>query len=129
MSSIFIVIDASALLAYLQGEPGGSKVGDCLDGALLSSVNLSEVIQKAAQFGADTAGLATDLAEIGVCIEPFTLEQAEVAAGLWPMTRKFGLSLADRACLALAIDYDAQVFTTDKAWRDLDIRLTVEVIR
>ena len=129
MSSKLIVIDASALLAYLQDEPGGSRVGDCLDGALLSSVNLSEVIQKAAQFGADTAGLATDLAEIGICFEPFTLDQAEIAAGLWPTTRKLGLSLADRACLALAIDYDAQVLTTDKAWRDLDIRLAVEVIR
>lgn len=129
MSSKLIVIDASALLAYLQDEPGGSRVGDCLDGALLSSVNLSEVIQKAAQFGADTAGLATDLAEIGICLEPFTLDQAEIAAGLWPTTRKLGLSLADRACLALAIDYDAQVLTTDKAWRDLDIRLAVEVIR
>jgi len=129
LSSKLIVIDASALLAYLQDEPGGSRVGDCLDGALLSSVNLSEVIQKAAQFGADTAGLATDLAEIGICLEPFTLDQAEIAAGLWPTTRKLGLSLADRACLALAIDYDAQVLTTDKAWRDLDIRLAVEVIR
>jgi len=123
------VIDASALLAYLQDEPGGSKVGDCLDGALLSTVNLCEVIQKAIQFGVDTTGLAADLAELGVCLEPFTPDHAEIAAALWPTTRSIGLSLADRACLALAIDNEARVLTTDRVWSELDIKLAIEVIR
>ena len=129
MSIRSTVIDASALLAYLQDEPGGSRVSDCLDGALLSSVNLSEVIQKAAQFGAHTDGMAADLAELGAHLEPFTAHQAEIATALWPTTRKLGLSLADRACLALAIDREADVLTSDKSWGNLELELAIEVIR
>ena len=124
-----IVLDASALLAYLQDEPGGSAVGDAMDGALLSSVNLAEVLHKAAQFGADTTGLADDLVELGLRIEPFSVEQAEIAAELWQDTRAWGLSLADRACLALATERKARVLTADRVWAQLSSPLAIEVIR
>jgi PIN domain nuclease of toxin-antitoxin system len=123
------VIDASALLAYLQEEPGGSFVGEHLDGALMSSVNLCEIIQKAKQFGADTVGLTTDLMELGIQIEPFSAAQALIAADLWQSTRVHGLSLADRACLALAIDHQVTVLTADRAWGDIELPLAVDVIR
>jgi PIN domain nuclease of toxin-antitoxin system len=123
------VIDASALLAYLHAEPGSSRVGECLDGALLSSVNLCEVLQKAEQFGADTAGLDEDLTELGVQIVPFSPRHAILAAGLWRATRARGLSLADRACLALAVDSEAPVLTADRAWGRLTLPVAVEVIR
>ena len=123
------VLDASALLAYLQDEPGASLVAEGLDGALLSSVSFSEVLQKAAQFGADTTGLADDLVELGLQIEPFSVRQAELAAELWPMTREWGLSFADRACLATAIDHRAPVLTADRAWAQLSLPLAIRVIR
>jgi PIN domain nuclease of toxin-antitoxin system len=123
------VIDASALLAYLHDEPGGSRVGDRLDGALMSSVNLCEVLQKAKQFGADTTGLDEDLAELGIRIEPFSTQHALIAADLWQTTRACGLSLADRACLALATEHEAPVLTADRAWGELELPIIVEVIR
>ncbi|MEX0375462.1 type II toxin-antitoxin system VapC family toxin [Spiribacter pallidus] len=123
------VIDASALLAYLQDEPGAVAVGDCLEVACISSVNLAEVIQKAAQFGVETIGLASELEALGLGIEPFSAQQAEIAASLWPATRPFGLSLADRACLALAIDRGSAVMTTDRAWGELRLDLAIDVIR
>jgi len=123
------VIDASALLAYLHGETGGSRVSECLDGALLSSVNLCEVLQKARQYGADAVGLDEDLTELGVQIVPFGREHAALAADLWQSTRGCGLSLADRACLALAMANEIPVLTADRAWMGLALPVTVELIR
>ncbi|WP_295543889.1 type II toxin-antitoxin system VapC family toxin [uncultured Thiohalocapsa sp.] len=123
------VIDASALLAYLHDEPGGSRVRDCLDGALITSVNLCEVVQKAQQFGADTTGLDEDLTELGIRIEPFSVRHALIAAELWQITRVSGLSLADRACLVLAVEQEAPVLTADRVWEALDLPVVVEVIR
>lgn len=129
MTASVHVIDASALLAYLHNEPGASRVSDCLDGSLISSVNLSEVMQKAKQFGADTAGLDEDLLELGVRIEPFSVQHALIAADLWQTTKASGLSLADRACLALALEQNAAILTADRAWGEITLPVVVEVIR
>lgn len=129
MTALVHVIDASALLAYLHDEPGASRVGACLDGSLISSVNLSEVMQKARQFGADTTGLDEDLIELGVRIEPFSVQHALIAAELWQTTRASGLSLADRACLALALEQKAPVLTADRAWGEITLPVVVQVIR
>ncbi|EED36898.1 conserved hypothetical protein [Luminiphilus syltensis NOR5-1B] len=104
-------------------------MGECLEGGLLSSVNLCELLQKAEQFGADVAGLDNDLTELGLNIVPFSARQAALAAGLWQATRVSGLSLADRACLALALDTAAPVLTADRAWSALSLPVTVELIR
>ena len=96
---------------------------------MLSSVNLAEVLQKAAQFDADTTGLADDLVELGLRIEPFSVRQAALAAELWEATRAWGLSLADRACLALASEHKARVLTADRVWAELSLPLKIEVIR
>ena len=129
MTASVYVIDASALLAYLHDEPGGSRVRDRLDGALMSSVNLCEVLQKAKQFGADTTGLDEDLTELGIRIESFSTQHALIAAAFWQTTRACGLSLADRACLALATEHEAPVLTADRAWGELELPIIVEVIR
>ena len=126
------MVDASAVLAYLQNEPGSSRVGPCLDRAVMSSVNLCEVIQKAKQRGAEIAGFDEDLIELGIRIEPFSVQHALIAADLWQTiqtTRASGLSLADRACLALAVEQNAPVLTADRAWGEITLPAVVEVIR
>ncbi|MEO7122813.1 MAG: type II toxin-antitoxin system VapC family toxin [Lacisediminihabitans sp.] len=115
------VLDASALLAYLNEEPGADEVEAMLDDALISTVNLAEVLQKAANGDIDSAPLASEIARMGVGSVAFDPAMAVIATDLWPKTKHRGLSLADRACLAVAEATDWIVVTTDKAWADLDL--------
>ena len=124
-----VVLDASALLAFLHEEPGGERVSPVLEGAHVSAVNWSEVLQKALQQGVDIDGMQQEFVEVGVTFEPFTPEQAETAARLFTRTRDHGLSLADRACLALAMEMGLPVMTADRAWAGLGLDLEVDVIR
>jgi len=114
-----VVLDASALLAFLHDEPGADTVDAVLAEGLMSSVNWSEVAQKSLARGVDIHGLREDVEALGVRIEAFTVEDAECAARLWPVTRAPGLSLGDRACLALGRRVGAPVLTTDRVWLDL----------
>jgi len=123
------VLDASALLAYLQEEPGGDGVRAIIMHAAMSTVNWAEVIGKARDHGIDTLGLREDLASLGLSLKPFSAEQAEMAARFRDRTKQFGLSLGDRACLALGHARSETVYTADRAWRHLDLGVEVEVIR
>ncbi len=114
-----VVLDASALLAYLHGEPGGGHVRPLLDGAAISSVNWSEVVQKSLAHGVDVVGLREELESFGLHIVDFTATDAEDAANLWSHTRQLGLSLADRACLALGRRLGVTVATADHSWTAL----------
>ncbi len=122
-----IVLDASALLAYLHDEPGADKVDAVISESQISTVNWSEVVQKSLSRGVDTEGLREDIEALGVIIEPFTLEDAECAARLWPVSRAFGLSLGDRACLAFAMRRQAPVLTADRAWLSLPATLNLDI--
>jgi len=113
---VSVVLDASALLAYLQSEPGGERVREVLAQSVMSTVNWSEVIGKARDDGVDTHGLREDLASLGLAIEPFSAEQAEIAGRIKEHTRAIGLSLGDRACLALGSDRGEAVYTADGTW-------------
>jgi len=113
------VLDASALLAWLHDEPGGDQVEALLEVAVMSAVNWSEVLQKSVARGVAVEGLREDLEALGLQIEPFTIRDAEIAAGLWEQTRPLGLSLADRACLALGLRLGWPVVTADRAWQAL----------
>ena len=124
-----VVLDASALLAYLQDEPGGERVREVLAHSVMSTVNWAEVIEKARDDGVDTRGLREDLASLGLALEPFSTDQAEIAGRLKERTRQFGLSLGDRACLALGSDRGATVYTADRAWLGLALGVDVEAIR
>jgi PIN domain nuclease of toxin-antitoxin system len=124
-----VVLDASALLAFLHDEPGADRVQQAFDGSLVSSVNWSEVIQKALLQRADISGMQQEFSEVGVIFHPFTLQQAETAAQLWQQTRRHGLSLGDRACLALAIEQQSPVLTADRAWGRLDLDIEVRLLR
>ena len=124
-----VVLDASALLAYLQNEPGQEKVEAALADAVMSSVNWAEVVQKSVAAGVDVAGMRQDVNALGVDILPFTAEDADHSGLLWPKTRQFGLSLGDRACLSLGHSLQAVVLTADQAWAELNLPITVHVIR
>ena len=124
-----VVLDASALLAFLHEEPGGERVSPVLEGACVSAVNWSEVLQKSLQRDVDIDGMQQEFIEVGVTFEPFTPEQAETAATLFTRTRDHGLSLADHACLALAMDKGLPVLTADRAWGRLKLDVAIEVVR
>ena len=124
-----VVLDASALLAYLQDEPGGERVRAALAHAVISTVNWAEVVGKAQDDGVDTRGLREDLASLGLAFEPLSAAQAEVAGQLKERTRPYGLSLGDRACLALGSDRGEPVCTADRVWKQLDLGVEVEMIR
>ncbi len=98
-----VVLDASALLAYLRQEPGADVVDGVLADARMASVNWAEVVQKALSAGVDVEGMRDDLQALGVRVEPFLPEDGEQAGRLWSLTRQQGLSLGDRACLSLGL--------------------------
>lgn len=122
-----VVLDASAVLALLQEEPGADEVESLLDAALMSSVNLSEVIQKAEQHGVDTEGLEHDLEALGVEFRDFDVPMARPSAELW--SKGSGLSLGDRSCLGLARTARIPAVTADRRWAKLKLPVEVRVVR
>jgi PIN domain nuclease of toxin-antitoxin system len=124
-----VVLDASALLAYLQDEPGGDRVQAVLGQAVLSTVNWAEVVGKARDKEIDTEGLKEDLESLGLGFEPFSTAQAEISGHLKHSTKRLGLSLGDRACLALGHDRGEAVYTADRAWLNLKVGVEVVAIR
>jgi PIN domain nuclease of toxin-antitoxin system len=124
-----MAIDSSALLAYLYGEEGGSVVASALVDSCMSTVNLTEVIGKFVEHGMDANVAGGRLAASTIEFVPFTAYQAEVAAGLVVKAKPLGLSLADRACLALAIVKGVPVLSADRAWADLDVGVKVHLVR
>ena len=124
-----VVLDASALLAYLKSEPGGDRVDRVLAESVMSSVNWAEVIQKSIAASVDVEGMLDDLQALGLVVEPFTPEDGEMAGRLWEQTRQAGLSLGDRACLSLGLRLGVAVLTADRAWASLHLSLDIQVIR
>lgn len=123
------VLDASALLAVLHQEPGAREVEKYLDRAAMSSVNWAEVLQKSISREASIDGLREEVESLGLVITPFTAEDAEFSAKVWPTTKRFGLSLGDRACLALAHRVGLPAITADHSWSQLKIDVQVQVVR
>ena len=123
------VLDASALLALFLKEPGGSVVEAAADRALISAVNWSEVVQKLLARAVDVVGLREEVDELGIVIASFTADDAEVSAVLGPSTRHLGLSLADRACLALGRRLDVPVLTADRTWLGAELGVEIRSIR
>jgi len=124
-----VVLDASALLALLNDEPGSDVVAMVLSGAAISTVNLAEVIAKLTAYGLSDEEVGEALGTFGLEVTPFDETHAYIAGGLYRSTRPFGLSLGDRACLALAKQNGLPVMTADRAWAGLEIGIEVRVIR
>jgi ribonuclease VapC len=130
------VLDASAVLALLNDEEGSEVVTDAIaDGAAISVVNLAEVLSKVAERGDDPATAAAELRKAegskrALTIEPLTAADCVALARLRPITKRRGLSLADRACLALSERLGVPALTTDEAWEDVpDLGVEVRLIR
>ena len=125
-----VVLDASALLALLNQESGAEKLTpELLRCATGSTVNLAEVHSKLVEHGGDPDEAWEDtlspISEAAV----FTEEQARIAGSLAAQSRSLGLSLGDRACLALGIVLHAPVYTTGRAWKGLKLGVRIHVIR
>jgi len=129
------ILDASALLAYMHGEPGAQQVTLALAArAWISTVNWAEVLSTLAVLGQPPEVVRARLVSLRVLddmllLHNFDEKLAEEVARLRPLTKTFGLSLGDRACLALAILRGLPVLTTDREWRALRLGIDVRVIR
>jgi ribonuclease VapC len=125
-----VVLDASAMLAALNHEPGSEKLTPAmLSNAAGSTVNLAEVHTKLVSRGGDPDEAWEDALSVIHEPVPFTEEHARIAGALVAQTRALGLSLGDRACLALGLALKAPVYTTDKQWNILKLGVRIHVIR
>ena len=123
------VLDASALLALLNREPGEERVMEALVmGALMSAVNLSEVVAKLADIGMTEADIREAVEPLGIKLADFDASGAFSAGLLRPASRSAGLSLGDRACIALGRQRGLPVLTADIAWNSLDLGTEVEIV-
>lgn len=123
------VLDSSAVLAAVREEPGHEQVAAVLGQAVISSVNLAEVLAKVLERTLPLDAHEAALASSGLTVEPFGPADARASALLHLPTRSRGLSFGDRACLALGQRLGLPVLTADRAWVDLELGIAITVIR
>ncbi|CAN5145247.1 PIN domain-containing protein [soil metagenome] len=129
-AQVSVVLDASAVLAILFGETGGDVVASVSQGAILSAVNAVEVLEKfVVRRGGTEGDAAVLIARLDINVVPFSNAQALLAAQWKPIFAGRTISLADRACLALAMDQALPVLTADRDWAKLDIGVDIRLIR
>ncbi|HEX2525963.1 MAG TPA: type II toxin-antitoxin system VapC family toxin [Geminicoccus sp.] len=126
-----VVLDASALLALLLDEPGADRVKAVLDGALMSAVNLAEIVSHYAKLGATRTDIEALLRSLPFRVVPVDMALSYEAGMLRPITLERGLSLGDRYCLALAKREGALALTAERRWPEIAnaAGVAVEVIR
>lgn len=124
-----VVLDASAVLAVLNAETGAEVVTAVLGDAVVSAVNYAEVVSKLAERGVSLADIKEALTSINTRVIDFDLLLAERAGTLRMETRHLGLSLGDRACLALAERERVPALTCDRSWVGAVSTIEVRAIR
>ena len=124
-----VVLDASAVLAFLLSEPGADVVAEAMTDAALSSVNYAEITSKLVERGDDADSACLRVARLGLDVVNFDQAQARDVAALRATTKARGLSLGDRACLALGRRLARPVMTGDRVWADLPHGVGVKLIR
>lgn len=124
-----IALDASALLAFLFRETGHEQVALLMGDSCLSTVNLSEVIGRFVRDGHDAQLVLKQMLATSIEIVPFSADQAAIAASLQLPARSQGLSLADRACLSLALQRNIAAVTADRIWQEIQVGIQVIPIR
>lgn len=122
------VLDASALLAVLFKEVRSAKILPRLDQALISAVNHAEVVTKLMDRGLHYHEIHDDLNMLPLVVVDFDSRQSFVSSSLRTQTKALGLSLGDRACLALGMLRAMPVLTTNRIWADLQVGVAIEVI-
>lgn len=123
-----VVLDASAILSLIFDEAGSDRVAAVLDHSIVSSVNVAEVFSKFADKGLLSEAIVDDFSQLGIDVVDLDFEQAEIIGELRSKTKHLGLSLGDRACLALALVRKSTAITADTSWKKLKV-CPVEVIR
>jgi PIN domain nuclease of toxin-antitoxin system len=123
------VLDASALIAFLRAEPGADIVEKALSGAVISAVNYSEVLKKTIERGGTGDAAASFVRGLSVAVIPFDEVLAAVSAGLYLQTKEHGLSFADRACLALGVQRNCKVITSERRMGLVALPIKVKLIR
>jgi len=126
---VSFVLDTSALLAMMQDAPGGSLVGVKLQHSAISALNLSEVLDYCHGHDIQIGGMVGDLRALGLEIHPFSAEDASAVAEITSQLGQPDLSLADRACLALARRLNIPALTADRSWKNLDLGIAVRLLR
>lgn len=127
-----VVLDASAVLALLNGEPGAdllTQKTELLENAVVGAVNAAEVHGKLVSKGMSSEDAWAATSAAAPEIVDFDWRQAKIAGSLLPQTSSLGLSLADRACLALGIALKAPVYTADRTWKNLRLGIPIRMIR
>ena len=122
------VLDSSAVLAVINLERGQEAVEAKFFESSISSVNVAEILTKLSEKNVDLLGALDYFLKSGITVIDYTSEQARITASLRPLTKHLGLSLGDRACLALAIQKSATAITADRTWTQLDV-CPIESIR
>ena len=126
-----IILDASALIALLKSEPYSEKLKEVLPFSVMSTINVAEV----AKYFVEKHNIAISVIKSAIEsnlyeVIPFDAEQAYISAELITITKKYGLSIGDRACLALGMTKGYPVYTADKIWANLNIpNLSINIIR
>ncbi len=123
------VLDSSAVLAFVNGEPGAEIVGRLIGDSLISTVNLAEVVTKLVERSGSLELAREALAIVDLDVVDFDRNLAEYAGGLVASTKRKGLSLGDRACLALAARERIPAVTGDRSWQAIDLGIEVRVFR
>jgi ribonuclease VapC len=126
---LIYILDSSAVLAAYNNETGGDKVRNAVGQRMMSAVNFSEVEAKLLERGLSREAIAQLESLLPCEIIDFDRTQASLTAKLRPHTKHRGLSLGDRACLALAIQQKAIVLTADRVWAEIELGIKVEVVR
>jgi PIN domain nuclease of toxin-antitoxin system len=124
-----VVLDASALLALLNNETGASTVRELLPDAMISTVNLVEVVTRFSLLGMPEEQIRDVINLLGLAIISFDEEQAFLAGLFAAQTHSLGLSLGDRVCLALARVIGATAITADRVWNNLNLGVRIQLIR
>ena len=124
-----VVFDCSAILAWLYRETGADDVFALIPRAVISSVNAAEAQTRLVSRGADPKVAWESIVASVTKIVPFDAALAEAAGSLVQQTRPYGLSLGDRACLALGLATQTPVYTADRAWAQLQVGVEVRLVR
>ena len=129
VSASRFVLDASALLALINQEAGSERVAAVISTACMSAVNSAEVVSKLMDKGFSETEIRDMFRALSLPIVPFDEEQCFISGLLRTETKNLGLSLADRACLSLAIQQKLSVLTADRVWASLPLGLDIQLIR